>query len=316
VSCRLHQLHPRRGWSVRLPGITRCQLLNRDVAALTIAIRFPGPARAFVRSVVRSSVTRPVAAVRAAEELRHGLRTAVVAEIRWALTAPRAWLSGVAVNFVLSLAWLTFEPIEHEGQRDWVTLVAMYFSSFILADVTTTNMLGVDNLRVQKGLSDGTPLRRLIIIKNLALAVIVGLPTMLLAVALTLYIETPDRLLTTVPDVAVPILCWLGVGNLVSVVLAVRYEPLIRRWRQRRELRRTLRWCMHLALPYALYYVADPVYGLPQVVVWSVLPATLGPTLGPGAGRSLIHIGFAAAVWLIGSVAADLIVRRRGLHIG
>lgn len=73
---------------------------------------------------------------------------------------------------------------------------------------------------------------------------------------------------------------------------------------------------MHLALPYALYYVADPVYGLPQVVVWSVLPATLGPTQGPGAGRSLIHIGFAAAMWLIGSVAADLIVRRRGLHIG
>jgi hypothetical protein len=274
-----------------------------------------GAARTLLRALVRSSASRPLAAERAARELRQGLLIATVAEVRWAFTAPRAWLSGVTVNLALSLAWLMLQPIQHEGQRDWALLVAMYFSSFILADVTTTNMLGVDHVRVEKSLGDGIPLWRLIIVKNLALVVIVGLPTMLLAVALTLALETPDRLLTTVPDVTVPLLCWLGVGNVVSVVLGVAYEPLIRRWRQRRDIRRTLRWCLHLALPYALYYLADPVYGLPQIIVWSVLPAALGPTLGPGAGRSLVHIGFAGAVWLIGSMSAILIARKRGLRI-
>ncbi len=138
---------------------------------------------------------------------------------------------------------------------------------------------------------------------------------MLLAVGLTLWLETPRRLLITVPDVTVPLLCWLGVGNVISVVLAVGYEPLIRRWRQRRQPRRTVRWLVHLALPYALYYLADPIYGLPRVIVWTILPAALGSTLGPGAGYSLIHVGFATAVWLTGFLAADLIVRKRGLSI-
>ena len=38
-----------------------------------------------------------------------------------------------------------------------------------------------------------------------------------------------------------------------------------RRWRQRRHDRSTLRWLTHLALPYALFYLADPAYGLTQV---------------------------------------------------
>ncbi len=137
------------------------------VATLTIPFRFAGSPRALVRSLVRSSVNRPVAARRAAAELRRGLCAAVGAEVRWAFTAPRAWLSGVAVNLVLSMAWLVVQPVQHERHRDWVVLVATYFSSFILADVTTTNMLGVDSVRVEKSLHDGTPLRRLLLVKNL-----------------------------------------------------------------------------------------------------------------------------------------------------
>jgi hypothetical protein len=238
----------------------------------------------------------------------------VLAEIRWAFSPPRAWLAGVAVNFILSLAWLLVQPVQHEGGRDWVVLVASYFSSFIMADVTTTNMLGVDHIRVENGLHEATTLRRLLLVKNFALMAIVGAPTMALAIGLTLWMETPARLLITVPDVAVPILCWLGVGNVISVLLPVAYEPLIRRWRQRRNVRSTTRWLFHLALPYAVYYLADPIYGLPRVIVWTVLPAALGNTLGPTSSNSLIHISFAFAVWLTGLALAELIVRMRGLR--
>ena len=47
--------------------------------------------------------------------------------------------------------------------------------------------------------------------------------------ALTLALETPARLGVTIPTVAVPIVSWLGVGNLVSVLHPVSAEPLIRR---------------------------------------------------------------------------------------
>jgi hypothetical protein len=51
----------------------------------------------------------------------------VAAEIRWAFAPPRAWLSGVAVNLALSLAWLLVEPVHAEEHRDWVILVGTYF---------------------------------------------------------------------------------------------------------------------------------------------------------------------------------------------
>ena len=101
------------------------------------------------------------------------------------------------------------QPVQRDGQRDWVVLVATYFSSFILADVTTTNMLGVDRIRVEKSLSDGTRIWRLLFVKNLALMVIVGLPTMLFAIVLTLCLETPGRLLMMLPM----LLCHCFVGS-------------------------------------------------------------------------------------------------------
>jgi hypothetical protein len=273
------------------------------------------PVRVAIRAAVRSSANRPVAAERAAEELRQGVLASVWAEIRWAFTPPRAWLVGVGVNLLLALVWLLVQPVRHEGNHDWVVLVGAYFSSFILADVTTTNMLGVDNVRVEKALAEATPPWRLLMVKNLALLAIVGLPTLTLAVALTLWLETPDRLVVTIPDVAVPLLSWLAVGNLVSVALPIGYEPLIHRWRQRRQLRRTALWLVHLVLPYALLYLADPVYGLPQMIFWHRVPLALGPTLGPDAGRSLVHIGVALLLWGLGTALAVVFVRVRGLRI-
>jgi hypothetical protein len=156
----------------------------------------------------------------------------------------------------------------------------------------------VDHVRVQQGLDGGVPATRILLIKNIALLVIVGAPTLAAAVILTLVMETPARLGVTVSEVAVPMLSWLGVGNLVSVLLPVGYEPVIRRWRQRKELRRTTLWLCHLALPYGLFYIADPVYGLPQAWFWGE-----------------VHIGIAMAVWALGTAAATAIIRVRGLRL-
>lgn len=270
--------------------------------------------RALMRAAVRSSACRPNASEQAAGDFQKNLWAAVGAEIRWAFTSPRTWLAGVAVNMLFAAAWLLVQPLATDRHHhDWVILIGTYFSSWILADVTTTNMLGADHYRVDKALSDGVPFWRIQLIKNLALLAIVGLPTLATAVALTLWLETPARLGLTVPTVAVPIVSWLGVGNVISAVYPVRVKPLIRRWRQRHDRRRTGNWLLSLTLPYAVYYVADPMDGVEHHVLWTVVPEMFWPVFGRDS-KSLVHLGIALGVWLTGSVVGALWVRKRGIH--
>ena len=270
---------------------------------------------AALRAAVRASTPRPAAARRAAKDFQQDLWRAVGAEIRWAFTPPHTWLMGVVANIVFAAAWLLVQPLTTgRHHHDWVILIGTYFSSWVLADVTTTNLLGADHYRVRQALSDGVPFWRLLLIKDVALLAIVGLPTLLAAMALTLWLETPGRLGVTIPTVAVPIVSWLGVGNLISVLHPVSVEPLIRRWRQRGNHLRTGGWLLALTLPYALYYVADPMNGVEHRVLWTQAPKLIWPVFGRDT-KSLVHLAIAAGVWIVGTVAALLWVRKRGLHI-
>jgi hypothetical protein len=268
---------------------------------------------AALRTAVRASAPRP-AARRAAKDFDKGLIPAVIAEIRWSFNPPRTWLMGVVANVIFAAGWLLVQPLTLGSHHDWVILVGTYFSSWVLADVTTTNFLGADHYRILQGLSDGVPFSRILLIKNVALLVIVGLPTLATAVALTLCLETPGRLGITIPTVAVPIVSWLGVGNLISVLHPVSAEPLIRRWRQRGDLRRTSSWVLALTLPYALYYVADPMNGVEHRVLWQQAPAIIWPVFGRET-KSFVHLAIAISVWIAGSIAAVYWVRRRGLQV-
>ena len=118
----------------------------------------------------------------------------------------------------------------------------------------------------------------------------------------------------TIPTVAVPIVSWLGVGNLISVVHPVSVEPLIRRWRRRGDHRRTGVWVLALTLPYALYYVADPMGGVEHRVLWTQVPKLIWPVFGRDT-KGFVHLAIATGVWIAGTVAAVLWVRKRGLQI-
>lgn len=278
----------------------------------------PATARPRVRAALvtaaRASAPRPTAARRAAKDFQRALLPAVWSEIRWAFTPPRTWLMGLVANLVFAIGWLLVQPLTAGRHQDWVILVGTYFSSWILADVTTTNVLGADHYRVLMAVRQGTPMWRILLIKNLALLAIVGLPTLATAIVLTLWLETPARLAITIPTVAVPIVSWLGVGNLLSVLHPVGVEPLIRRWRQRRNRRRIRGWVLALTLPYALYYIADPMNGVEHRVLWTQVPALIWPVFGRDT-KSFVHLAIALGVWIAGSVAALLWVHKRGLRI-
>ncbi|GAB2528979.1 hypothetical protein [Nocardia heshunensis] len=236
----------------------------------------------------------------------------VAGEVRWSFTPPALWLEGVGANVVLSGLFLLISPLTLH-RHGWGVLVGVYFATFVLADVTTTNVLGVDADRTRLSLAAGVGVHRILLIKNLALLLIVGLPTLLATAALTMKTSvhpTVQRTGVSVADVALPILAWLGVGNIVSVLLAVRPRALGQRWIARWQWRSTVPWLTHLALPYGLYYFVRPIDGEQR----AILGYHLGRTMS-GEMRGAIHLGVGLAVWLLGTLIAVAVVRRRGLHL-
>lgn len=231
-------------------------------------------------------------------------------ELRWSVTRPWTWLSGVAVNLVLSLVWLVAVPLTGRPHRDWAIVVGTYFAVFILADVTTTNVLGADARRVRASFGQGLSLARILLVKNLTLLLIVGLPTLIVTAIITVNSEDGYRLVLTLPGVALPILIWLGVGNLASVLLPVAVRPLRQRWHQRRRKLPTARWLLHLALPYALLNAVLPVSRIPGIVLRHLpfLPHTV-------ATRGGVLCAVGAAVYLAASVLAIVVARLHTVRI-
>ncbi|MFD6353820.1 hypothetical protein [Nocardia tengchongensis] len=235
----------------------------------------------------------------------------VAGEVRWSFTPPALWLEGVGANVLLSGLFLVISPLTLH-KHGWVVLVGIYFATFVLADVTTTNVLGVDADRTRLSLATGVPVQRILIIKNLALLIIVGLPTLLATAVLTATTSTHPMQRTgiSVTDVALPILAWLGVGNLVSALLAVPPRALGQRWAARRDLPSTVPWLLHLVLPYGLYYFVAPIDGEQR----AILGHHLGRSMS-GAARGAIHLGIGVTVWAAGTALAVAVVRRRGLRM-
>ncbi len=242
-------------------------------------------------------------------KLERQLPHRVLAEVRWSFQWPCNWLLGVFINLGLSLLWLVLVPLRGQPHHDWVIVVGTYFAVFILADITTTNVLGLDAMRVRASLATGVKVRRLLLTKNYALLVIVGLPTLVFTGVLTVTSELPHRLVLTLPGVALPMFAWLGVGNVVSVLLPVAVRPLRARWAERRNWRSTLPWLIQLGVPYLLLYAVDPVGDTPY---WLVRQLPRGWRTEEVRGLALLLTGL--VIWLAGSWLAGRLVRRYGLR--
>ena len=236
-----------------------------------------------------------------------GLLRMIAEDLRWAFRRPYGWLLGIGVNLLLSLAYLVVVPLRGGAHRDWAVLVGTYFAVFVLADVTSTNVLGVDTERTRLRLLRHVTLLRILLVKNIALLVIVGLPTIVATAIITINDEPEYRLTLTVPGVLYPTLTWLGVGNLVSVLLPYWPVPLVTRWHERHRWRRTLRWLACLALPYALCVAVNPMSRLPRIVTKLL-------HLPPGAG---VHgtevLALGVLTWGVFTAIAVAVAHRRGV---
>jgi len=177
------------------------------------------------------------------------------------LTRPRPILIKLAVGLGLGLGYLLFLRVFHwDTKSELLPYLAPYALSGVIGGVVCTNALSWDATRVRQALSGGQRLWLLLLSKNATMFLLVGAAGLVLSLVFTWRSGDPSTLLKALGELVTMMLVWLGVGNVLSVILPLRVEPL--------KLRRqdgTLR-------PFLFSFVSSYVIGLGVnlILTWKV----------------------------------------------
>lgn len=178
-------------------------------------------------------------------------------ELRWTFTWPMGWLQGVIFNAVLAAAYLVIWPLSGNTHSDVVLLFTTYFATFIMADVTTTNIFGHDIAHTVHALKGGRSLESLLLMKNVVQILLIIIPFTLVTAVLSWYNRGATDLVLAIPGILYPMLLWLGIGNLVSILYPAIPAPI--KWRSTHlkagQWRMQAPMLISYAIPYVLYFI-------------------------------------------------------------
>lgn len=180
-------------------------------------------------------------------------RFSLVDEYARTFTWPFGWLQGVGLNVLLAAIYLLVRPLAADDHYDVVTLFTVYFANFIMADVTTTNIFGHDFLRAQAASSNRSQFAQLLRNKNIVQAVVIMMPMTVITVVITWVVNGPAEVMLAIPAVLYPMLLWLGVGNILSVLYPVPAVGVKRRCAHYRQWRWHVPVFISYAIPWLLY---------------------------------------------------------------
>ncbi|OPE48461.1 ABC transporter permease, partial [Mycolicibacterium diernhoferi] len=191
-----------------------------------------GLARAAVaEAVIQVAVARQVtpeptraALVRSARPLLPDLGRRVAAELRHIVgDKPRAILVRTAITLGISLALVGFYHFFGLATYDAGRLT-LYLFAAVVGSVVCTNALCFEAERVRGALAAGERIWRVLVVKNITIAVLVigaGLPVIGLLTA------TGDgNPVAMIDQLVTMVFIWLGVGNVLSVLYPLRHEPI------------------------------------------------------------------------------------------
>ncbi|WJZ03069.1 hypothetical protein [Corynebacterium freiburgense] len=236
-------------------------------------------------------------------------------ELRWTFTWPFGWLQGVLVNLVLAAAYLVFWPLAVNDQYDIVLLFSVYFATFIMADVTTTNIFGHDIVRMLRALDQGRSFLSLMLLKNLVQTIVVVIPMLLITVGVTYAVRGLGELVLAIPGILYPMLLWLGVGNVISVVFPVIPAPI--QWRIQSVRQGVHHWKLHAPLVIS-YVVPWVIYAITS---YTDIPGNLNALIREFAGMphkwesGLILLVFSSVLYVFFTWLSVAIVRHYGFAL-
>jgi hypothetical protein len=240
-----------------------------------------------------------------ATEPRVGLLGDIADELRWTFSGRKGWLLSMVANLLLALVVVGYQSYDPHASGDIkIAHVGIAVVLYVLADTVNTNQLGADSDRVQSSLERGDSVRRILAIKNLALAVLLVPVALLVSVAVRVLVGRWRLLPNTAMYDVGAVFLWLGLGNVVSVLLPYRPISIRARLKARPTWKR---WVGRQATPYALYYL-----GVPLLLLLPFIAASLGKAFGPlrSVEYPLLFVANSIAAWLLGLWLASGYTRR------
>ena len=230
---------------------------------------------------------------------RHGpaLAHGVTGEIRYVLTRkPRNTVRSLGIALGLGLLYLGYLRVfKWDQNQQWLPYLGLWVISFVMGGAVCINSMSFDAMRVRAALDTGARLWHLMVIKNLALLCIVAPIGFLLSALLAWRAGDLGALFKACALVICFILLWLGVGNVLSIWLPTRDEP-IRRRRQSGSLKQFL-----------IAFVASFLIGylVNFMLVWRVLAArALTERLGEAFIPGVLIVLSCISMWVLLTVFA------------
>jgi hypothetical protein len=197
-------------------------------AALAEAVLAVARARHVDAEVAGPTATRRVAVLRVAPVSWAGRR--VVEEVRHVVAdRPRAILVRLVITLAVSLALVTFYHFSGWSEYDDVGQLTLYLFSAVVGSVVCTNALCFEAQRVRDAMSRGERLWRILVAKNLAMAVLVTVAALPVIAFLT--VTNDGNPIAMIDQLVTMVFIWLGVGNVLSVLYPIRHEPVSARVR-------------------------------------------------------------------------------------
>ncbi|GAA2876454.1 hypothetical protein GCM10010472_37580 [Pseudonocardia halophobica] len=225
--------------------------------------------------------------------LAHGLRGEIAYILR---RRPRTAVKSLAVSLALGLLYLGFIRVfEWDRDQRWLPYLGLWVISVMLGGAVCINAMCFDALRVRAALEGGSRLWHLLVIKNLAVAALIAPIGFLLSGLLAWRAGDAGAIVKACALVVCFILLWLGVGNVLSVLLPVRDEPILRR-KQSGSLKQ---FAIAFVVAYAIGYLVN------LMLLWRILAAQgLAQRLGGWVIPILLIVLSSLAMWFLLTVFA------------
>ena len=174
-----------------------------------------------------SAAAHPLYPLRAAWASLASLGRGVLSEIRH-ITAdrPRSILLRTVITVGIGLALVAAFHLTGMKRYD-LSGLTLYLFSGVVGSVVCTNSLCFEAERVRAALAAGQRVWRILVVQNLAMAILITVAGLPVVAALTWTREANPVVL--VDQLVTMIFIWLGVGNVLSVIYPLRHEPVTAR---------------------------------------------------------------------------------------
>jgi hypothetical protein len=238
--------------------------------------------------------------------LAHGLR----GEIHYILTRrPRSVVKSLAISLALGLLYLGFIRLfQWDTRQRLLPYLGLWAISVVMGGSVCLNAMSFDAMRVRAALDSGARLWHVLVIKNLALATLVAPLGFLLSALLSWRAGDLGAFFKACALMICFIVLWLGVGNVLSILLPIRDEPVLNR-RHDGTLKQFL---IAFTVAYLIGYLVN------LMLLWRVFAAQqLAERLGSVVIPAILVILSSLAMWFLLTIFAMALAQqpkiRRGL---